>query len=208
MEPKSLLPLYENETAIEKKNRQRNQELLDAQPNPNDNLCTKISKWMVRNPRSTRGAGAMIAVTMGVGLIDRYLMPSSGMPSLSVTDGYGNELHTNNHYHVDAVTIPDDTHHSEPSQRRLSSAADGSKPNDAPTSPAQADLAEQQSAPAPPLTPVTVTRKGPPPDSPRSTFSPPPTPPRPRRPVPKKTPSSQWIVGRPKQAADAPTAKA
>ena len=50
MNPKPLLPMYDNETAKEKAARQREQDLADARPSRDDNIVTALSKWMVRYP--------------------------------------------------------------------------------------------------------------------------------------------------------------
>ena len=50
LNPKPLLPIYDNETAEEKAARQREQDLEDARPSRDDNIVTALSKWMVRHP--------------------------------------------------------------------------------------------------------------------------------------------------------------
>ena len=58
--------MYDNETPEEKAAREREQDLEDAQPSPDDDIFAALSKWLVRNSGVTKKVGLLCAIALGM----------------------------------------------------------------------------------------------------------------------------------------------
>ena len=89
--PVPLLPLYEKETPEEEAARGLAQEQQDAQPDPMDNPCTAMSKWLARNSGVIKKFGLMSAVLLGMRALQQSSLFSEDVSDLSLQSDQGPE---------------------------------------------------------------------------------------------------------------------
>ena len=98
MNPKPLLPIFENESPEEKAERERQQHLEAVQPRSDDSDFTALKKWLIRNRRPVTLYSMLGAMLFGLHSLD--LVP---LLADNTVNGIGQHDHHQGHHTDDVV---------------------------------------------------------------------------------------------------------